>query len=279
MTTRTVTGTLYHPVGGTVWVGASLAFTLLTPFGSGTSSYPGETTTATTDGSGNFSTALVVPDDAAAAARYRVSISATGVAATVFEFNLASGASINLATLLIESVTTATPNSLQALIDTHAAIAATASVLGHIKVGTALGISSGVLSGIPATIPFRIQHATSGGWAMPLALTEWNGSTAGRIKADLTNATQARLILRMGATPGISGAELRAQYSTDESSWSYLDGAAGPACAVNVASVTVVSGWVNLVAGAKADVFLRIIGINGDGGTAPTFGNFSLQVR
>jgi len=277
MTTRTVIGTLFYPVGGAVWAGADLAFTLLTPFGAGSSSYPGYTQTVVTDGSGAFSIALAVPDTNAA--RYRVVISDTGVRETAFEFSLATGATIDLATLLVASASTADPNSLQALIDTHAALVASSSILGHVKIGTALGISSGVLSGIPATIPFRISLATSGAWTMPLALTEWNGSTAGRIKADLTNATQARLIMRMGATPGTAGGELRAQYSTNESVWDYLDGVSGPACSVAVASTTVVSAWVTIAAGAKADVFLRMIGINGDGVAGPTFGNFSLQVR
>jgi len=277
MTTRTVIGTLFYPVGGALWAGADLAFTLLTPFGAGSSSYPGYTQTVVTDGSGAFSIALAVPDTNAA--RYRVAISDTGVRETAFEFSLASGSTIDLATLLVASTSTADPNSLQALIDTHAALVASSSILGHVKVGTSLGIASGVLSGIPATIPFRTQHATSGAWAMPLALTEWNGSTAGRIKADLTNATQARLILRMGGTSGLAGSELRAQYSTNESVWDYLDGVSGPGCATSAANTTVVSAWVSLAFAAKADVFLRIIGINGDGGTAPTFGNFSVQVR
>ena len=35
----------------------------------------------------------------------------------------------------------------------------------------------------------------------------------------------------------------------------------------------------DLVAGAKADVFVRVVGINGDGIASPSFGNISVQVR
>jgi hypothetical protein len=277
VTTRTVIGTLYHPIGGAVWVGADLAFTLLTPFGAGSSSYPGETTTVVTDGSGVFSTALAVPDTDAA--RYRVAISDTGVRETAFEFSLATGATVDLATLLAASMATADPNSLQALIDTHAALIASSSVLGHVKIGSALAISSGTLSGIPATIPIRAAYSTQSWTSMPAALTEFNGNTQGRTKADLASATQARLVVHMMSTAGAASAELRAQYSTDASVWNYLDGATGPAAAINVASTTIASAWVNLVAGAKADVFIRVVGINGDGIISPSFGSISVQVK
>lgn len=137
---------------------------------------------------------------------------------------------------------------------------------------TALGI-------IPATIPFRIQ-ASNGTWTnMPAALTEWNTAPQQRTKCDLTNATQARIVVRMGATGGVAGAELRCQYSTDESTWNYLDGATGPSVAINVTNAVAAGAWVALAAGAKADVFLRVIGINGDGVVSPQFGNFSMQVK
>ncbi len=282
MTTRTVTGTLYHPVGGAVWVGADLAFTLLTPFGAGSSSFPGETTTVTTGAGGTFSTALAVPDDAEIAARYRLSISDAGVRETVLEFSLSTGASIDLAAILVASASTAEPNSLQALIDTHAVIKASSSVLGHIKVGGYLSITDGTLQGAAAlafTVPVRAAYSTQSWTAMPAALTEFNSNTQGRTKADLTNATQSRLVVHMMSTQGAASAELRAQYSTDASAWNYLDGATGPAVAINSASVTLASAWVSLVAGAKADVFIRVAGINGDGIISPSFGNISLQVR
>ena len=132
---------------------------------------------------------------------------------------------------------------------------------------------------IPLTIPIRAAYATQVWTDMPAALTEFNGNTQGRIKCDLTLATQARLVAKIMSTPGVAGSELRAQYSTDETNWFYLDGAAGPAVAVNVANSTAISPWVTLAPGAKADVFVRVVGIGGDGGTDPSFGNISIQVR
>ncbi len=132
---------------------------------------------------------------------------------------------------------------------------------------------------IPFTIPIRAAYSTQAWTDMPAALTEFNAMLQGRTKADLTNATQARMVVKMMGTAGAAAAELRAQYSTDDSTFAYLDGATGPSCAINVNNTTVVSSWVNLAAGAKADVFLRVVGIGGDGGIDPTFGNISIQVR
>jgi hypothetical protein len=39
------------------------------------------------------------------------------------------------------------------------------------------------------------------------------------------------------------------------------------------------SALVNLVAAAKADVFLRIVGRSGDGSADPAFGQISIQVK
>jgi hypothetical protein len=113
---------------------------------------------------------------------------------------------------------------------------------------------------------------------MPAALTEFLGSFRYRTKYDLSNASQARIIVRV-QTGGAAGAEIRAQYSTDEVVWDYLDGGSEPS--VNVGSPgTKVSSWVNLATPAKGDVFLRVVGENGSGfGTDPAFGQISIQVR
>jgi hypothetical protein len=73
-------------------------------------------------------------------------------------------------------------------------------------------------------------------------------------------------------------AKLRAQYSTDQSSWNYLDGSSGPSVNEDTTGLQV-SSWVNLAAGAKADVFLRIVGLDGDGSTDPFFGRLDIQVK
>lgn len=112
---------------------------------------------------------------------------------------------------------------------------------------------------------------------MPAALTELFGSTAYRTKADLSNVSQARIVARVESA-GAGSAELRVQYSTDQSSWDYLDGASGPGADISGAG-TPVSSWVDLAAGAKADVFLRIVGINGDGSEDPEFGVVMVEFK
>lgn len=125
-------------------------------------------------------------------------------------------------------------------------------------------------------------HAPSaaGNWAnMPAALTEFRNVAAAptRSKADLSGFTQARVVVRL-STVGAAAAEIRGQYSTDEVAWSYLDGASGPGASL-AAVGTIASAWVDLEDNAKADVFLRIIGINGNGNADPVFGAVSLQFR
>jgi len=113
---------------------------------------------------------------------------------------------------------------------------------------------------------------------MPNALTEFAGSPyCYRTKIDLTNCTQARIIVRV-TTAGAEGAKIRLQYSTNEIAWYYLDGLAGPT--VNIDAIgTVVSSYMNMISGAKADVFLRLVGLNGDGETTPWFGNIMAQFK
>ena len=112
---------------------------------------------------------------------------------------------------------------------------------------------------------------------MPAALTEIWGLAASRQRVDLSDATQVRLQVNVNGA-GAAGSQLRAQYSTDQVSWNYLDGGTGPAAAVDAIGLAV-SSWVTVTAGAKSDVYLRIIGINGDGAADPTFGIIQLQVR
>jgi hypothetical protein len=120
-------------------------------------------------------------------------------------------------------------------------------------------------------------------WAsMPAALTEMPSpnspaSTRYRTQYDLTSATQARLVLTV-TVAGSASANIRVQYSTNQSTWYYLDGSSGPSVAISSTGVKT-SAWVNLTAGAKADVFLRIVGINGNGSASPSFGRIDLQLK
>jgi hypothetical protein len=82
------------------------------------------------------------------------------------------------------------------------------------------------------------------------------------------------------ATAGASPppAQLCAQYSLDQSTWSYFDGADGPCVTTHQVGLRV-SGWVALAATAKDDVYVRVVGNRGDGVAAPAFGNISIEVE
>jgi hypothetical protein len=132
--------------------------------------------------------------------------------------------------------------------------------------------------GTPESITMVGPDVANVTWsAMPSALTEFNSSARYRTKYDLSNANQVRLVARV-QVGGAGGAELRAQYSTDESTWNYLDGGSGPAVNVGTSGTNVSTPWSDLAAAAKGDVFLRVVGLNGSG-TDATFGQISIQIR
>lgn len=131
----------------------------------------------------------------------------------------------------------------------------------------------------PVAVGIQVQNATSAWTAMPAALTELRGLTSYRVRYDMTNAIQARIVCRMGSPAGFAGSELRVQYAADDSTWAYLDGVDGPKVSIDVASSTRVGSWVNLAAGAKVDATLRVVGINGDGAVSPAIGNTHVEFR
>ena len=116
------------------------------------------------------------------------------------------------------------------------------------------------------------------GWkAQPSALTEFLGAMRHRLKFDLSKFSQARLMVNV-TTAGATHAKSRVQYSTTGLVWYYLDGLASPSVGINSIGLKV-STWVDLCDGAKADVYLRLVGIDGDGIANPAFGLIAVQVR
>lgn len=115
-------------------------------------------------------------------------------------------------------------------------------------------------------VPFWYDTPTAAiTFTMVAALTEHFPRT--RTKFDLTGYTQSRFeVYVVGA--GTATAELRLQYSLDQTTWTYLDGAAGPGAGVATVNALAVGAWVTIVPAARADVFLRVVGINGGGSTS-----------
>jgi hypothetical protein len=110
------------------------------------------------------------------------------------------------------------------------------------------------------------------------------GTVQARYKNDLSGYTEARLVVSIG-TAGFAGAKLGVQYSTDTgATWLYLDntpdgpvGSAAPQVSLTATGL-VESAWMSLAAGAMADVWLRLIGSDGNGIVDPIF-IFALEVR
>ncbi len=95
-------------------------------------------------------------------------------------------------------------------------------------------------------------------------------------KVDLTNASQARLVASGYDTLG--NGRMRLQYSTDGSTWRYLDSGVGPELNAGVSPNN--SPWVNLASGAKGDVWIRAtVGTSDGTGTLTSLTNVSAQFK
>lgn len=109
------------------------------------------------------------------------------------------------------------------------------------------------------------------------------GSNRNIIKADLTGYTQCRLLARV-VTQSASAASprIRLRYKAGAFSTTLTDyiqiGDSDVTCSLTAAGL-IDSGWVNLVAGAKADVLLTISQLGGDGVADPALGMVVAQFR
>lgn len=127
-------------------------------------------------------------------------------------------------------------------------------------------------------------NGASAQWTnMPAALTEIFTPTdvpvpVSRLLYDLTDASQVRFQVS-NTVAGSASAEIRIQYSTDQSTWNYLD-SGNTGLGQNVSTTGLhASSWSNIAAGAKGDVYLRIVGINGNATADPLFGLIQVQAR
>jgi hypothetical protein len=114
---------------------------------------------------------------------------------------------------------------------------------------------------------------------MPAALSFWFSTATvakGVTKVDLTGFTQVRLLVNKQGTAGAAASKLILRYKAapfTQTVANYSDiGASEVSVAVNVQNTFLETAWINLVAGAKADVFLALLGSGGDGALDPAFG-------
>lgn len=117
---------------------------------------------------------------------------------------------------------------------------------------------------------------------MPLAVTLWLGSHRHVRRVDLTTYRQCRLVVQKAAVAGAAASILAVYYATAFSTLvaNYASiGTSSVQVAANGASVAVESGWVDLTALARADVYVALVGQGGDGALDPTFGFVEVQFR
>ena len=108
----------------------------------------------------------------------------------------------------------------------------------------------------------------------PAADTELLGA-AGlcRFKVNLTGYTEYRWMVSV-TTPGVAGADLRLQYSLDDAAYADLS------TELDIGTTgRKISNWASLTANARADVWIRIMGKQGNATADPAFGGMRLQVR
>lgn len=131
-------------------------------------------------------------------------------------------------------------------------------------------------------VPILNQLAAAAWTNMPVAETFFAGSHRHATQVDLTDFTQVRLVVNKQATAGAANsiifAKYRATFDATVGNWSAI-GTSAVSVAVNVQNTVLASAWVDLAAGARADVLVCCAGASGDGVLDPQFGAISLQFR
>jgi hypothetical protein len=147
-----------------------------------------------------------------------------------------------------------------------------------------LGSGNLTISGGSGSGQLRLTFSTASTiWTnMPAAVTLLFGTASAIIKADLSTYTQCRLLVNKLAVAGNTNSKLILEYATTytQTATSYLDiGTTEVSCAATGTNTYVDSGWINLAAGAKADVFITVTGINGNGTLDPVFGSITAEFK
>lgn len=119
---------------------------------------------------------------------------------------------------------------------------------------------------------------------MPSAVTLFAGNTQGRYipRLDLTPYTQVRMWLFKAGTAGSAGSKAILRYFTSQSATAsdYLDiGTSEVSVVLTGTNAALITSWIDLAAGAKADVFLNVITSGGDGVVDPIVGGIVLQFK
>lgn len=142
--------------------------------------------------------------------------------------------------------------------------------------------SSGVLR-----VPFSVPVLAATVWTNMPAAASFFLSTATVAKSatgiDLTNYTQCRLLVNKQGTSGASASKLILRYKASpftQTVANYIDiGTSEVSVAINVNNTFLATAWKTLAEGAKADVYVDIIGSGGDGVLDPAFGSVVVEFK
>jgi hypothetical protein len=117
---------------------------------------------------------------------------------------------------------------------------------------------------------------------MPSTLQFFDSSAAFITVAELTAFTQVRLLINKLGTSGATNSKIYLRYSTTysqtASSYSAI-GTSSVELAINQSNQFLETAWINLATGAKADVFIALVGDGGDSAADPVFGMIAAEFR
>lgn len=103
--------------------------------------------------------------------------------------------------------------------------------------------------------------------------------TVARTKLDMTRGESFRLVARQ-LVAGATGANLRLQCSSDQTTWTNADtGSAGTIDIGVLGTQPRVGNWANLATACKGDVFWRLVGLSGNAVADPSFRELAAQFR
>jgi hypothetical protein len=119
---------------------------------------------------------------------------------------------------------------------------------------------------------------------MPNTLQFFDSSSAYVTQIDLSYYNQVRLIVNKQGTAGATGSKLLIRYQATsgspftESSYSAI-GTSEVSVQVDTTNTILTTSWINLASGAIGDVWVALMGIDGDSTADPVFGNIYAEFR
>jgi hypothetical protein len=118
--------------------------------------------------------------------------------------------------------------------------------------------------------------AAGASWAVPASATDLLGVTGFRLAADLTLATDYRIVAFL-ADGAAAGAKLRAMYATTGGGALAAIDSSGDIAADAAGRVT--GTWTALPAPAQADVWVTVQGLSGNGAAEATIQYLAIEFR